>query len=249
MKASSSSSESDTSETEDYSSSESKTEEDSEEPKRKQPTRTSKKMESKKRKKIQEDSDSETESNDEKKGAPLPSTKGHYDSSEIIPEVNLGSENDPLSQGRTDQSSINKLADSMLSLVEESTIDLAEQNTKVVQVETQSPTEALSIVTIQVYVPLSQTTSVPKIEPTPSKSPSEKINEKRTKSTPEPPKSDESIPTVPPAPSKINPAPEDAAALMMIARTASYIPKECLMPSFSLGLTDSNQEEAATQEG
>ncbi|RYR39378.1 hypothetical protein Ahy_A09g044891 [Arachis hypogaea] len=70
-------------------------------------------MESKKRKKIQEDFNSETESNDEKKGASLPSTEGHYDSSEIIPEVNLGSENDPLSQGQTDQSSINKLADSM----------------------------------------------------------------------------------------------------------------------------------------
>ncbi|QHO23702.1 uncharacterized protein DS421_12g365830 [Arachis hypogaea] len=48
---------------------------------------------------------------------------------------------------------------------------------------------------------------------------------------------------------RINPAPEDAAALMMMARTASYIPKEGLMPSFSLGLTDSSQEEALTQEG
>ncbi|RYR11988.1 hypothetical protein Ahy_B04g069498 [Arachis hypogaea] len=266
-KASSSSFESDTSETEVYSSSESKTEEDSEEPKRKQFTRTAKKMESKKRKKIKEDSDSEIESNDEakskkrkqvvedsspeqtqsydgKKGAPLPSTEGHYDSSETIPEVNLGSENDPLSQGHTNQSSINKPADSMLSLVEESANDPAEQNMMVVRVETQSQTEALSIVPIQVY-----TTPVPEIEPTPAKSPSEKINEKRTKSTPEPPKPDESTPTVPPAPSRINPSPEDAAALMMMARTTSYIPKEGPMPSFCLGLTDSSQEEAATQEG
>ncbi|RYR73546.1 hypothetical protein Ahy_A02g007932 [Arachis hypogaea] len=45
-----------------------------------------------------------------------------------------------------------------------------------------------------------------------------------------------------------NPAPEDAAALMMVARTTSYIPKEDPMPSFSLGLTDSSPEEAATQE-
>ncbi|RYR69334.1 hypothetical protein Ahy_A03g015882 isoform B [Arachis hypogaea] len=45
-----------------------------------------------------------------------------------------------------------------------------------------------------------------------------------------------------------NPAPEDATALMMMAQTASYIPKEVLMPSFSLGLTDSSQEEALTQE-
>ncbi|RYR14691.1 hypothetical protein Ahy_B04g071358 [Arachis hypogaea] len=35
----------------------------------------------------------------------------------------------------------------------------------------------------------------------------------------------------------------------MMARTASYVPKTDPMPSFSLGLTDSSQEEAATQEG
>ncbi|QHO06083.1 uncharacterized protein DS421_14g451630 [Arachis hypogaea] len=224
-----------------YSSSESKTEEDSEEPKRKQFTRTAKKAKSKKRKQVVEDSSPEqTQSYDGskietevleeflreskkkktnekaaaqgKKGAPLPSTEGHYDSSETIPEVNLGSENDPLSQGHTNQSSINKPADSMLSLVEESANDPAEQNMMVVRVETQSQTEALSI-------------------------------------TPEPPKPDESTPTVPPAPSRINPSPEDAAALMMMARTTSYIPKEGPMPSFCLGLTDSSQEEAATQEG
>ncbi|QHO13452.1 uncharacterized protein DS421_15g515670 [Arachis hypogaea] len=183
-----------------------------------------------------------------KKGAPLPSTKGHYDSSETIPEVNLGSENDPLSQGQTDQSSINKPADSMLSLVEESANDPAEQNMMVVRVETQSQTEALSIVLIQVYVLLSQTTPVPAIEPSFAKSLREKISEERTESTPQPLKPDESTPTVPPALSKINPASEDAVALMM-AWTASYIPKEGPMPSFSLGLTDSSQKEEATQEG
>ncbi|RYR31837.1 hypothetical protein Ahy_B01g056760 [Arachis hypogaea] len=36
---------------------------------------------------------------------------------------------------------------------------------------------------------------------------------------------------------------------MMMARTASYVPKTNPMPSFSLGFTDSSQEEAATQEG
>ncbi|KAL4395104.1 hypothetical protein AHAS_Ahas02G0218600 [Arachis hypogaea] len=163
-----------------------------------------------------------------KNGADLRSTKGHYDSSETIPDVNLGSESDHLSQGHTDQSSINKPAESMLSLIEESTNDPAEQNMMVVRVETQSQTEALSIVPIQVYLPLSQTTPVLEIEPTPAKSPSEKNNEEIT---------------------KINPTPEDAATLMMMARTISYIPKEGPMPSFSLGLIDSSQEEAISQEG
>ncbi|RYQ89059.1 hypothetical protein Ahy_B09g095905 [Arachis hypogaea] len=36
---------------------------------------------------------------------------------------------------------------------------------------------------------------------------------------------------------------------MMMARTAFYIPKEGPMPSFSLALTDSSQEEALMQEG
>ncbi|QHN85358.1 uncharacterized protein DS421_16g536720 [Arachis hypogaea] len=44
-------------------------------------------------------------------------------------------------------------------------------------------------------------------------------------------------------------SPEDVAALMMMARTVSYVPKKGLMPSFSLGLTYSSQEEEATQEG
>ncbi|RYR12390.1 hypothetical protein Ahy_B04g069929 [Arachis hypogaea] len=46
-----------------------------------------------------------------------------------------------------------------------------------------------------------------------------------------------------------NPAPEDTAALMMMmASTASYVPKEFSMPSFSLGFTDLSQEETLTQE-
>ncbi|KAL4270898.1 hypothetical protein AHAS_AhasUnG0045000 [Arachis hypogaea] len=45
--------------------------------------------------------------------------------------------------------------------------------------------------------------------------------------TPEPPpKTKQSTPTLSPAPSKVNPDLEDAAALMMMAQTASYIPKQ-----------------------
>ncbi|QHN76981.1 uncharacterized protein DS421_19g648660 [Arachis hypogaea] len=184
------------------------------------------------------------------KEADLRSTEGHYVSSETIPDVNLGSDN-PSSQGHTDQSSVNKPAESMLSLVEESASEPAEENMMVVREETQS--EALAIVPIQVCLPLSQTTTVPEIEQTAvtenELTPVLQI-EGTTKSTPEPPqKPEESTPTLPPAPSKINPAPEDAAALMMMARTALYVPKTDPMPSFSLGLTDSSQEEAATQEG
>ncbi|RYR25498.1 hypothetical protein Ahy_B02g059293 [Arachis hypogaea] len=141
-------------------------------------------MESKKRKQILEDSNSETESNDEaqskkrkhivedsspeqtqsydgselgtevleeflreskkkknnekaaaqgKKGAGLRSTEGHYDSSK------------------------------MLSLVEESANDPAQQNRMVLRKETHSQPKALSIVPIQVYVPLSQITPVPAV--------------------------------------------------------------------------------------
>ncbi|RYR33488.1 hypothetical protein Ahy_A10g048088 [Arachis hypogaea] len=90
----------------------------------------------------------------------------------------------------------------MLSLVEELANDPAQQNMMVVRMEIHSQPEALSIVTIQ-------TIPVPAIEPSPVKSPREKISEKiRYMST------------------RSNPAPEDAAALMMMARTTSYIPKE-----------------------
>ncbi|QHO16918.1 uncharacterized protein DS421_10g307750 [Arachis hypogaea] len=263
------------------------TEEDSEGPKRKQPTRIAKKRQSKKKKVIVEDSSLEqTQSYHGEKEVDLQSTEGQYVSSEtmifllnniysmfIIPEVNLRSD-DPLSQGHTDQSSVNKPAESILSVIEESPNDQADENMMVVWEETQSQTEALSILPIQVCLPLSQTTPmpqieqipiteneptpmpeneptpVPEIEPTPAKFSTEKNNEGTTKSTPEPPpKPEKSTPTLSLAPSKINPASEDAAILMMMARTTSYIPKEGLRPSFSIGLTDSSQEEAATQEG
>ncbi|RYR60906.1 hypothetical protein Ahy_A04g017992 [Arachis hypogaea] len=136
-----------------------------------------------------------------------------------IPDVNLGSD-DPSSQGHTEQSSVNKPAESVLSLVEESASEPAEENMMVVREET--PFKRLAIVPIQVYIaPVGVT-----LEP--------------------PQQLEESTPTLPPALSKINPALEDAAALMMMARTSSYVPKIDPMPSFSLGLTDSSQEETAT---
>ncbi|RYR61951.1 hypothetical protein Ahy_A04g019227 [Arachis hypogaea] len=123
----------------------------------------------------------------------LRSTEGHYVSSEIIPDVNLGSD-DPSSQGHTEQSSVNKPAESMLSLFKENMI--------VVREETQS--EGLAIVPIQVCLPLSQITSMPENEQTPE-----------TENEPTPLLQIEGT-------TKSNPAPEDAAALMMMARTASY---------------------------
>ncbi|RYR38648.1 hypothetical protein Ahy_A09g043771 [Arachis hypogaea] len=81
------------------------------------------------------------------KEANLRSTEAHYVSSEIIPNVNLGSD-DPLSQGHTNQSSVNKPAESMFGLVEESASEPAEENKMVVREETQY--EALAIVPIQV---------------------------------------------------------------------------------------------------
>ncbi|QHO35114.1 uncharacterized protein DS421_9g272780 [Arachis hypogaea] len=48
---------------------------------------------------------------------------------------------------------------------------------------------------------------------------------------------------------KFNYPPQATAVLMMITRTTSYVPKEFLPPSFSLGFTDSSQKENLTQEG
>ncbi|RYQ81127.1 hypothetical protein Ahy_Scaffold1g107133 [Arachis hypogaea] len=102
-----------------------------------------------------------------------------------------------------------------------------------------------SIVPIQVFVSASQTTTETDFEPTPMLQ-----IEGTTETTPEPPKQlQETTPTLPPAPTKIHPAAEDAAAMLMMARTATYVPKiDPGVPSFSLGLTDSSQEGASTQE-
>ncbi|QHN96331.1 uncharacterized protein DS421_18g617500 [Arachis hypogaea] len=140
------------------------------------------------------------------KEARLPSTEGHYDSSKTMPEINLGSENDPLFQAQTDQSSVNKSTDSMLGLEEESVSDPAQQKMIVVRMETHPQSEPLDIVPIQVCMPPSQTTAASpvQIEPSPPKSSSKKISEETIKD---------------------NPPPEAIAALMMIANTAFYVPK------------------------
>ncbi|QHO13244.1 uncharacterized protein DS421_15g513860 [Arachis hypogaea] len=173
--------------------------------------------------------------------ADMRSTEGRYVSSETIPAVNLGSD-DPSSQGRTEQSSVNQPSESMLSP--------ADSNMMVVREQT--PSDALAIVPIQVFVPASQTTTVPELQETPETDfePTPPLQiEGTTETTPEPPQQlQETTPTLPPAPSKIHPATEDVTALMMMARTASYVPKTDPVPSFSLGLTDSSQEGASTQE-
>ncbi|QHO23171.1 uncharacterized protein DS421_12g361330 [Arachis hypogaea] len=151
--------------------------------------------------------------------ADLRSTEGRYVSSETIPAVNLGSD-DPSSQGRTEQSSVNQPSESMLSP--------ADSNMMVVREQT--PSDALAIVPIQVFVPASQTTTVPELQETPETDfePTPLLQIEGTTET--------------------HPAAEDVAALMMMARTASYVPKTDPVPSFSLGLTDSSQEGASTQE-
>ncbi|RYR29028.1 hypothetical protein Ahy_B01g053298 [Arachis hypogaea] len=157
--------------------------------------------------------------------ADLQSTEGRYVSSETIPAVNLGSD-DPSSQGRTEQSSVNQpLSPTNLNVMVEGT-------------------DAVGCA-CNVFVPASQTTTETDFEPTPM------LQIERTiETTPETPKQlQETTPTLPPAPTKIHPAAEDAAALLMMARTATYVPKtDPGVPSFSLGLTDSSQEGASTQE-
>ncbi|QHN85914.1 uncharacterized protein DS421_16g541470 [Arachis hypogaea] len=228
---------------------------------------------SKKRKKNQEDSDSESELTDEseigtedldeflrknneksaaqgEKEADLRSTEGHYVSSETIPDVNLESD-DPSSQGYTEQSSVNKTGGehkkkpfivlfekkkagkkvktaSMLSLVEESASELAEENIMVVREETPFEALAISDSSLSTTVP---TTTMPEVEQTPE-----------TENEPTPLLQIEET-------TQSNPTPEDTTALMMMARTASYVPKIDSMSSFNLGLTDSSQEKTATQEG
>ncbi|RYR37176.1 hypothetical protein Ahy_A09g042108 [Arachis hypogaea] len=163
------------------------------------------------------------------------SIEGRYVSSETLPAVNLGSD-DPSSQGRTEQSSVNQPSQSMLTPTDSNTMVVREQ----------TPSEALAIVPIQFFVPASQqTTTDADFEPAPMLQ-----IEGARETTPETPKQlQETTPKLPPAPTKIHPDAEDAAALLMMARTASYVPKtDPGMPSFSLGLTDSSQEGASTQE-
>ncbi|QHO13593.1 uncharacterized protein DS421_15g516820 [Arachis hypogaea] len=258
-----SSSETETATDSDTSTSESETQEDSEDSGRKHPSKKGKKMDSRKRKQRQEESDSDSEyesepSDESEESSPaekekkkkktkttqknetyeissdkldewlrenvdksaaegenradLRSTEGRYVSSETILAVNLGSDG-PSSQGRTEQSSVNQPSQSMLSP--------ADSNMMVVREQT--PSDALAVVPIQVFVPASQTTTETDFEPTPM------LQIEGTTET--------------------HPDAEDAAALLMMARTASYVPKtDPGVPSFSLGLTDSSQEGVSTQE-
>ncbi|KAL4327982.1 hypothetical protein AHAS_Ahas13G0154500 [Arachis hypogaea] len=212
-------------------------------------------MESRKRKQILEDSslESKSESNDETEIGTetieefLRQSKKKKTNEEApaqgMPEVNLANETDPLFQGQMDQSSINKpriALDFRLSREKESVSDPAQQQ----MVFFQPPSEPLNIVPIQLCLPSSQIISaspVPPLEPSPPP----------TESTPQPQKVDESTPTVPPVPFKIDPALEvTATALLMMARTASYIPREFSLPSFSLYLTNSSQKKhKAKREG
>ncbi|RYR59159.1 hypothetical protein Ahy_A05g024994 [Arachis hypogaea] len=167
--------------------------------------------------------------------ADLRSTEGRYVSSETLLAVNLGSD-DPSSQGRTEQSSVNQPSQSMLTPTDSNMMVVREQ----------TPSEALAIVPIQVFVPASQqTTTDADFEPTPML----QIEGTRETTLETPKQLQETTPKLPPAPTKIHPAAEDVVALLMMARTATYVPKTNPgMPSFSLGLTVSSQEGASTQE-
>ncbi|RYR22580.1 hypothetical protein Ahy_B03g067880 [Arachis hypogaea] len=159
--------------------------------------------------------------------ADLRSTEGCYVSSETIPAVNLGSD-DPSSQGRTEQSSVNQPSQSMLSP--------ADLNVMVVREQT--PSDALAMFLCQhPKQPLRQILNQPLCyrlkglqksllkPPNNFKKPHPRFPQLQLKSV------------------------EDAAALLMMARTATYVPKtDPGVPSFSLGLTDSSQEGASTQE-
>ncbi|XP_072053413.1 uncharacterized protein [Arachis hypogaea] len=74
--------------------------------------------------------------------AELRSTEGRYVSSQTLPAVNLGSD-DPSSQGRTEQSSVNQPSQSMLIPTDSNMMVVREQ----------TPSEALAVVPIQVFVP------------------------------------------------------------------------------------------------
>ncbi|RYR65532.1 hypothetical protein Ahy_A03g011466 [Arachis hypogaea] len=213
-------------------SSESESEEDSEKPTKKQPKRGAKKVKSRKRKQILEDfsSKSKRESTDESEEyLPIKKTKNKQKKFTLP------------------QKSMNCLRQYLIINI----VDAIQKKKHVIEDSSSEEEnysydwfsrEEESLIPIQLCLPSSKATSetpVPPFEPFPP-----------TESTLKPQKVDESTPTMPPAPSKMDPAPEaTAAALLMMARTVSYVPKELSLPSFSIGLTDSSQEETQTQEG
>ncbi|QHO07528.1 uncharacterized protein DS421_14g464470 [Arachis hypogaea] len=202
------------------------------------------------------------------KEANLRSTEGHYVSSETIPDVNLGSD-DPSSQGHTEQSSVNRPAESMLSLVKESASEPADSNMMVVREETPFEEFQFKFVYQCPKQPLCQNFKK-HMRQNMNQPLCYKLKDLQKPLLNPPQQLEESTPTLPPALSKITPefpspnnlkkahphfpqlhlkSPEDAAASMMMAWTASYVPETDPMPSFNLGFTDSSQEETTTQEG
>ncbi|RYR03431.1 hypothetical protein Ahy_B06g082379 [Arachis hypogaea] len=268
MASSTSSSEKETTDS-DSSTSESETQEDSEDSPRKQPSKKGKKTQSKKKKVVVEHSSPEEDQSYDGDRYEI----GSEDLDELLRENNEKSAAEGEKQADLRSTEGHYVSSETLSLVEESPSEPTDSNMMVVRKET--PSEGLAIVPIQVCLPVSQTTTVPKFEETPETEyePTPLLQiEGPTKTTPEPPQQleestatlppapskstpelpqqlEESTPTLLPAPSKTYPAPEDAAALLMMARTASYIPRTDPLPSFSLAFTDSSQEEATTQEG
>ncbi|RYR72803.1 hypothetical protein Ahy_A02g007011 [Arachis hypogaea] len=245
----------------DSSTSESETQEDSEDSPRKQPSKKGKKTQSKKKKVVVEHSSPEEDQ--------------YYDGyrSEDLDELLRGNDEKSAAEGENEadlRSTEGRYVSSeMLSPVQQSASEPADSNMMVVREQT--PSEVLAIVPIQVFVPVSQTTTVPEFEETPETNfePTPLLQiEGTTKTTPEPPNNlKKAHPRFPQLQLKckfirlksifayhpyililIIPA-EDAATLMMMAQTASYVLRTDPLPSFSLALIDSSQEETATQEG
>ncbi|RYR12407.1 hypothetical protein Ahy_B04g069949 [Arachis hypogaea] len=274
-----SSSETETATDSDTSTSESETQEDSEDSGRKHPSKKGKKMDSRKRKQRQEESDSDSESESEpsdeseesspaekekkKKKTKTTPKKTQPKKKKVVVEDSPPKE-DQYFDGETYEISSDELDEWLRENVDKSAAEgenradlrstegryvssetLSPADSNMMVVREQTPSDALAVVPIQVFVPASQTTTETDFEPTLMLQ-----IEGTTETTPETPKQlQETTPTLPPAPTKIHPDAEDAAALLMMARTASYVPKtDPGVPSFSLGLTDSSQEGASTQE-
>ncbi|RYR14771.1 hypothetical protein Ahy_B04g071461 [Arachis hypogaea] len=279
LASSTSSSEKETTTDSDTPTSESETQEDSEDSGRKHHSKKGKKMDSRKRKKSQErsdsDSESESESSDEsEKSSPVEKEKKKKKTKttpkktqpkkkKVVVE-DSPPEEDQYFDGERYEISSDELDEWLRQNVDKSAAEgenqadlrstegryvssemLSPADSNMMVVREQTPSEALAIVSIQVFAPASQTTTETDFEPTPMLQ-----IEGTRETTPETPKQlQETTPTIPPAPTKIHPAAEDAAALLMMVRTATYVPKtDPGVPSFSLGLTDSSQEGASTQE-
>ncbi|RYR63118.1 hypothetical protein Ahy_A04g020910 [Arachis hypogaea] len=263
----------------DTSTSESETQEDSEDSGRKNPSKKGKKIDSRKRKQRQEESDSDSESESEpsdeseesspaekekqKKKTKTTPKKTQPKKKKVVVEDSPPKE-DQYFDGETYEISSDELDEWLRENVDKAAAEgenqadlrsteghyvssetLSPTDSNMMVVREQTPSDTLAIVPIQVFVPASQTTTETDFEPTPL------LQIEWTKETiPEPPKQlQETTPMIPPAPTKIHPVAEDVAALLMMARTATYVPKtDPGVPSFSLGLTDSSQEGASTQE-